>query len=156
MRDTRLATRPPRCPKASELPAHFASFEEKLLKLTSRTGTCPLTPEGKRWAVLDLVPSSMEKELESQIHLFHTYEDLKAHALDLAARRSSQHCGSTRLICTVASTHRVRTCGWLDGDRLDQLQPQTNTGADYAGGVLIRRCAHARGAGSEGRKARST
>ena len=30
----------------------------------------------------------MEKELESQIHLFHTYEDLKAHALDLAARRS--------------------------------------------------------------------
>ena len=41
LRDTRLATRPPRCPKASELPAHFASFEEKLLKLTNRTGTCP-------------------------------------------------------------------------------------------------------------------
>ena len=31
----------------------------------------------------------MERGLEAQIHLFHTYEDLKAHVLDLDARRSS-------------------------------------------------------------------
>ena len=87
LRDARLATRPSRCTKPSELASHFAAFENKLLKLTNRTGSCPLTLEGKRWAILDMVPATMEKELEAQIHLFKTYEDLKAHSLDLAARK---------------------------------------------------------------------
>ena len=87
LRDTRLVARPARCNKSSDLASHFATFEDRLLKLTNRTGTCPLTPEGKRWAVLDMVPQTMEKELEARIHLFKTYEDLKSHALDLAARK---------------------------------------------------------------------
>ena len=89
LRDTRLVTRPQRCTKIADLASHLASFEDKLLKLTTRTGTCPLTPAGKRWALLDLVPSSLESALESQIHLFKTYEDLKAHALDLANRKGA-------------------------------------------------------------------
>ena len=51
LRDTRLATRPSRCNKPSELASHFAAFEDKLLKLTNRTGSCPLTLEGKRWSI---------------------------------------------------------------------------------------------------------
>ena len=86
LRETRTVTRPPRCTKPADLAVHLASWEEKLLKLSDRTGSCPLTPEGKRWAILDLVPTSMERELESQIHLFRTYEDIKGHALDLANR----------------------------------------------------------------------
>ena len=70
-----------------DLPAHFATFEDRLLKVITRTGSSPLTPEGKRLAILDMVPSSMERELENQVHLFKTYEDLTAHALDVAARQ---------------------------------------------------------------------
>ena len=42
LRDTRLVTRPQRCTKIADLASHLASFEDKLLKLTTRTGTCPL------------------------------------------------------------------------------------------------------------------
>ena len=37
-----------------------------------------------------MVPLTMEKELESQIHLFKSYEDAKSHALDMASRKSPQ------------------------------------------------------------------
>ena len=87
LRDTRQVTRPARCGKASDLATHFATWEDRLRRVTNRTGNCPLTAEGKRWAILDLVPSSLEKELENQIHLFRSCDDLKAHALDLAGRQ---------------------------------------------------------------------
>ena len=118
LRDTRQATRPSRCNKPGELASHFASFEDRLLKLTERTGSCPLTQEGKRWAILDMVPSYMEKELESQVHLFKTYEDLKAHSLDLAARRAPapevhnleegpiEFCNDAGEICRLEKTRR--------------------------------------------------
>ena len=56
LRETRLITRPNRCHKPSDLAGHFADWENRLLKLTTRTGNSPITPEGKRWAVLDMVP----------------------------------------------------------------------------------------------------
>ena len=41
LRDTRQVTKPQRCSKLSELPTHLATFEDRLLKITTRTGISP-------------------------------------------------------------------------------------------------------------------
>ena len=71
-----------------------------------------------------MVPAGMEKELEAQVHLFRTYEDLKGHALDLAAR-SQGNSGEAHHLEETLSTLRFAT-------RMKQVEnvPHVNETAD--------------------------
>ena len=69
----------------------ITSWENQVIQHKNIHGTSPLDDEGlKKFTLLDILPTKEAEELESQLHLFKTYSDLKTRIEHLVISR----CGS--------------------------------------------------------------
>merc|ERR1711884_956501 len=91
LQETRRIMKPGRAPNLAESLRAIQAWENLCVQHRVRHGSSPYDDEGlRRVTLLDILPVKEAEELESQLHMFHTYADLKARIEELVATRTGR------------------------------------------------------------------
>ena len=98
LRDTRTITKPTRATHLGDCLRAIQLWENQVYQHKSRHGSSPLDDEGlKKLTLLEIVPIKEAEELECQLHLFKTYQDLKTRIEEIVLTRTGGHGKSSKL-----------------------------------------------------------